>query len=1061
MRPLCLEMTAFGSYAAKTVVPFEEMKHGLYLVTGDTGAGKTTIFDAIMFALYGVASGPDRKGDMLHCDYVPKSTDTVVRLRFAHSGREITVERRIHFRKKRGTDNEYGEGTVDAQLFEPDCAPIEGASKVTNRCEMLLGLNAEQFSRIIMLAQGEFKRFLKANSDEKNEILGKLFDNSVYIYYQNLIIGAKNELKRQRSASDEQLRSFMETLFIMPETMPDEEREKFLPGHPALVRNLTELTETETLREAELREQETAEFRQVEAINKRIGAARADNEKLAALSRDRERMAELEAQTPEMAERSERLRRIDDAFHKAAPAARAAEKAASDWQTTVEGIAVLETDLRRRESELEAANAAVEADATAKRELDGLQVQCRAISDQLPQYEALAEHAAKQAVAEKNASQARAERETLEQTRVGIGETLTALTETLGTLEQVDVRAQICSDAYESANTHLKELTGEDGLCKAVAGVQEQERLLKQDEETLRVRTLAAAEASSAYDTIYQRFIASQAGLLAERVRTELSEQPTAQCPVCGTRLCREHLPQLAALPAETPDERTVDAAKQEAERAERSRADQHTAVQKRLAGIESAKKAAVARAQTLLGACESWDQLADASFLQQAAGDAQRRIEQTQRALDEAKQDQTARDQCKKRLAEKQREKEEADRTLETLRAKEQDQSAAAQAAKAAGSVLRENLLFADAAAAQAEQRRLTARVAELSETIRAHEEARATAGSARDKVQGALREKKEALEKLAREKDAAAEAESRILRETGFASRGDAFAALAPIGGADGEQWLREERETLTAYRTEKETLRERIAEQERRTDGMQIADLESLEAEKQQLQARYEAARNAHTAMESLLQNHNSVLLKVETEKRALADTDGAWRRLERLAALAGGASSELGKLSFDRYVMGAMFREILEMANRRMELMSGGRYELVHRTGADRRNAKAGLEIEVLDQNTGRLRPSGSLSGGESFFTSLALALGLSDVVQNHAGGRQMDALFIDEGFGTLSDDVLDKALDVLNQLTEGSRLVGIISHVDRLDESIPQKIRVKNSEKGSTLTLETA
>ena len=168
---------------------------------------------------------------------------------------------------------------------------------------------------------------------------------------------------------------------------------------------------------------------------------------------------------------------------------------------------------------------------------------------------------------------------------------------------------------------------------------------------------------------------------------------------------------------------------------------------------------------------------------------------------------------------------------------------------------------------------------------------------------------------------------------------------------------------------------------------------------------------------------------------------------------------GASGEGGKLSFDRYVMGAVFREILEMANRRMELMSGGRYELVHKTGADRKNAKAGLEIEVLDNSTGQQRPSGSLSGGEAFFTSLALALGLSDVVQSHAGGRQMDALFIDEGFGTLSDDVLDKALDVLNQLTEGKRLVGIISHVDKLSESIPQKIRVRSGEKGSTLSLE--
>ena len=201
MRPLYLEMTAFGSYAEKTALPFEELRHGLYLVTGDTGAGKTTIFDAIMFALFGVASGSDRTSDMLHCDYVPKSVDTAVKLRFSQNGKEYTVERRIHFSKVQGTKDQYRDGKPEALLTEPDAAPIEGAKKVTDRCEELLGLNAEQFSRIVMLAQGEFKKFLKANSDEKNEILGKLFDHSVYVYYQNLLLEARDALSRRRGAA--------------------------------------------------------------------------------------------------------------------------------------------------------------------------------------------------------------------------------------------------------------------------------------------------------------------------------------------------------------------------------------------------------------------------------------------------------------------------------------------------------------------------------------------------------------------------------------------------------------------------------------------------------------------------------------------------------------------------------------------------------------------------------------------------------------------------------------------------------------------------------------------
>ena len=252
-----------------------------------------------------------------------------------------------------------------------------------------------------------------------------------------------------------------------------------------------------------------------------------------------------------------------------------------------------------------------------------------------------------------------------------------------------------------------------------------------------------------------------------------------------------------------------------------------------------------------------------------------------------------------------------------------------------------------------------------------------------------------------------------------------------------------------------------RERIATRRAQTEGRQLVDMEALEETRVQQNERHERLNDSVRTRENLLDNHRATLQKAAAIRRSLAETDGAWRRLDALAALAGGASSESGKLSFDRYVMGTMFREILEMANRRLELMSGGRYELVHKVGAERRNAKAGLEIEVLDHDTGVQRPSGSLSGGESFFTSLALALGLADVVQNHAGGKRMDALFIDEGFGSLSDEALDRALDVLNALTEGNRLVGIISHVDKLDESIPQKIRVRHGDKGSSLAIELA
>ena len=178
MKPILLEMTAFGSYAEKTVIDFNRLTHGLYLITGDTGAGKTTIFDAIMFALYGAASGPDRSPDMMHCDFVGKAVKTVVTLKFLQGGKEYTVTRTLRYPKRRKPVEPYRDKCeIDAGLREPERQPTTGASKVTARCTELLGLDEKQFRKIVMLAQGEFKEFLQSNSDKKNEILGRLFDN--------------------------------------------------------------------------------------------------------------------------------------------------------------------------------------------------------------------------------------------------------------------------------------------------------------------------------------------------------------------------------------------------------------------------------------------------------------------------------------------------------------------------------------------------------------------------------------------------------------------------------------------------------------------------------------------------------------------------------------------------------------------------------------------------------------------------------------------------------------------------------------------------------------------
>lgn len=1056
MRPLYLEMTAFGSYAETTVLPFEKLSHGLYLVTGDTGAGKTTIFDAIMFALYGVASGSDRSADMLHCDHVPKSTDTVVRLRFSQGGREYEVERRLHFSKKRGTEDQYQDAKPDALLTEPERAPTEGASRVTARVEALLGLNAEQFRKIIMLAQGEFREFLNADSDKKNEILGRLFDSAPYLWYQNLFAGARDALKSRRAQQTDQLRSLLLTGLQLSDALPPEEREGLLPEHPALVENLHALVARDRQTLTALEAEREALNRQIAALNTKKGTAEADNARLDELAMIRDTLARLEEQQPEIARRQHAWTLAEAAVRRAKPALDRVSNAEAALTAVLAEIETLRQDLLDYRERAQSAEKTVEADAETSAELNRISAQAQDILRQFPRYDELTEKQREQAAAQ--SAEAEALRRQAEERAAldTLSQELGMLRARLEALESADSEAQAAKHRAERAQEKRRTLDSIRDETEAIRSLQGD---LDSRQERLTLLSEKAIQTQEVYSELYRRFIAGQAGLLAGELRRTLETDGEAACPVCRTRLRREAIPLLAAAPAETPDQESVDRAKAAHEQAERLRADQATGAATLAAAIESRIAALVEKALPLLPDCEGWDTLRAPGYLDHAARDAAQTEQEARNALIEAERRQAERQRIKERLPKKEQEQTALTAKIEALGQEAQARHSAAREAQAVIEELRKQLRFPDREAAQAEQRAFAEKERQLTMQIRTHREALDRARKLLDTAQGSLTEKELAAAKREAELDACREAAAAALAETGFADADAVERALAPIGGADAEAWLKTEQRTFTAYEESLRHTREQAARLTEQAAGMQYTELDALDAALAEQNVAYAAANNACAAQSALLSNHEEVCRQASLLRGELSQSERAWTRLDRLASLAVGSSGEGGKLSFDRYVMGAVFREILEMANRRMELMSGGRYTLVHKAGADRRNAKAGLEIAVLDNSTGQLRASGSLSGGEAFFTSLALALGLSDVVQNHAGGRQMDALFIDEGFGTLSDDVLDRALDVLGQLTEGNRLVGIISHVDRLDESIPQKIRVKNGGQGSTLSLE--
>ena len=1056
MKPVRLTMTAFGSFAEETSVLFDEFQSGLFLVVGETGAGKTTIFDAIVFALFGTASGSMRRPDMMHSDYVEKSTDTRVSLTFDHVGRRYTVSRTIHYRKSRS--GQYSDGVLTAEFRAPDAEPLTGHTAVTKRCEELLGLNADQFKKIVMLAQGEFREFLSADAGKKSEILGRLFDSTEYVRYQSLLGAARTALSERRKAHRETVEHLMNSAFLPPAPEPDREDELYLPGDPHLLERLDALTERERTTAKLLTDGKTDARRALDALNVRRGAAAGDNEKLRELAKKNQHLLALEAQRAGVELLSERRSRGERAFRRVLPVLEKRTQAIAAAEAA--GAEILR--LRERAEELrtargEAGSELARAEALEPRVRE-LQAEQRRVEESLPVYDEAARESEALAKAQKDVDELR--RSLTETTgRKAAADAARADGEAeLLTLEGAQTEAVRAQNLYALAAANVEELTGENGIRKGVEDAEKAARDLAAHEAVLAELVTEAAKKEEAYHRLYRAFIGGQAGLLGAELEETLRADGRARCPVCRSEFT-DGEPHSFAVPLEgTPTQSQVDAAKEIFSAADQARQERSGLISELRAGLQRDRKTLLARACRLLPDCQSWEVLTGPGRLDRAAESFRSALAEADDRRGKAAERLARQDALKKRMSELAGENARLGEELEALRTRLQEAEKTA-AARAERRKARQSALpFPTLDLARERIATLSKESAALTGRIEASRNAFNAAKEAADRAEGQLSAAEKALPGLERESELARERFLQALSDNGF-SDAASFEAALPPAGEDAETWLARQAEIIADWHNDLENTRKRAAELTEQTAGLSYTDLEALDARLQEAEARVSAAEDALARHKALLQNHTDVRRKAAASLAALAETDAAWARLDKLADLALGAAGEGGKLSFERYVMGSIFRQVLEMANRRLDVMSGGQYTLVHTTNAGRANAVAGLEIEVLDASTGRQRGAASLSGGETFQVSLSLALGLSDVVYSRAGGIGLDAIFIDEGFGALDSGALDSAIGVLSQLTEGNRLVGVISHVDKLAESIPQKLRVKKTARGSVLTAE--
>lgn len=924
MKPLKLTMSAFGSYAGKNVIDFTGQQQGIFLITGDTGAGKTTIFDAITYALYNQTSGGERNGNMMRSQYAQPETETYVELEFLYRGQTYRVRRNPDYKITKTLKNgKIREQKVphSVELTMPDGTVFPEKKNATDaKIIEILGLTADQFSQIVMIAQGDFLKLLYTKSDERKMIFSKLFRTDIYWKIQENLRRKSMEMDERIQENDRAFEQEKSRIILLPESeeLPLDE----------LVERLRERLK-DALKEQNLRRAN------VEELNKKITKYEEINKLFVSLEKIRQNGKELEAR---QAESKERRQQIENA--RKADKVLVAEQQNLRQQQAVEqsaqAIAKMTETLANDQEMFETLKTQQqEAEAKQKREAADIQKKMLALEQSFPSYEAL--------------QNARSEEQQAKKVWEDLG--------------------KISEESF-----HKKKA----GIAALKEQQKRQEQVVEQTKKNWEQTSLSASESAKHYEHMYEAFLKEQAGILAENLSAG------CPCPVCGSTVHPD--------PAKLSDHAVTEL---EVEQAKKTRAVAEEKRDLAYAAFEAEKT----EKQKLAQAVEKEE--ADFVLAQTIAKQQRKEAEQNYVSL--------------QKIAEQIREK----LVYPSLAEAKKQYAAMQKALEAAEQEI-------------AKKRQKVSELAEAMNTLKGQKLAE--------------EENQKTAKKLAvkTEKEYA-----KLLEKSGFVSEETYHLAILPERSRSKLEREEKEYESQCLRQQSEQKLLEKQVSGKTYTDTTELN--EQLKVEKQALKEAEKTYMELHTAYENdraVLQNCAVYLekgKKLESEDQVI----------KSLSKTANGRLSGSAKIDFETYIQRQYFKQIIHEANKRLLTMSNHQFILKLKEEANTgRKTNEGLDLSVYSLVTDSERDVKTLSGGESFLAALAMALGLSDIVERSAGAIHPDMMFIDEGFGSLDAQSRQQAIEVLAELAGDSRMVGIISHVTELKEQIDRKLVVSRTDKGS-------
>lgn len=903
MRPLKITMSAFGPYAGEVTLDMQKLgKSGIYLITGDTGAGKTTVFDAISYALYGEASGNYRENTTLRSKYASADTPTFVELEFEYNNEIYKINRNPEYPRPNKRGEGFTKQSANAELVMPDGSVITKIKEVSAKVEEIIGINKNQFSQIAMIAQGDFRKLLNCETNERSKIFRKIFKTEPYHNIEIKLSSLFNELKRNREKEKSGIEQYINQLKCNENDTLSLELERAKSGD-VLIEDVIKLA-------GEIINKDTLEYtktqKNIESINEEI----------------------------------EKINSNIKLYENQEATKKAYAKASAKLE-----------ELKTKRNECEKTYKSAEAQ---RERLDDLTKKINLINSKMPKYDELKslENSINERTQsfEKSNNLLKLKQQEITLLEKEIDEKSKALEEVKGADLLVQKLTAQKEEIKKKAEA-LKELKTEIDRCKT------EQKNLKNAQSFAKSALDEYGALENEYNQIYIAFFNEQAGIIADELK---DGEP---CPVCGST---SH-PNLARKSENAPSQADVESAqnlvKKAQEKADKAR-DTASALKSRFDEISANVKSA---AKKLFGTDDN--------------------------VFDDYNSNINAL-------------KKEYDCTLALLKTANEKLNLYQKLDKEIPKI-------------QEKQKSISDEISKLN-TQKASDEAFISENT-----------KRVISIKSELDFESADLAKDKLKEYTNLSN--------------DIKNAIEKSKNDFDDIKSKYDTQKGKKASLENALKEFKEIDLASLNEKSLKLNEHKKDIDKTAKSLYSRIENNKSRVDDISKKRDILKGYDDKYVWLKALSETANGDISGKEKITLETFVQMTYFDSIIRKANIRLLTMSDGQYELVRRSDAETLKKNEGLALDVIDHFNGSSRSVSTLSGGESFMASLCLALGLSDEIQSSNGGIKLDTMFVDEGFGSLDGEALDRALSALTSLSQGNRLVGIISHVDALCDRIDNKI----------------